>query len=287
MFKPVVAVIFAAACVLAGAAAAQSDGPTLARIKAAKAINVAYSADSPPFSFLPAGGAPSGYSIALCQRIIAAVGQAVGEPNLKINWLPASVSERLQMVAGGRADIECANTTQTQSRLGSVDFSNLIFVDAGGVLVKAGAPINAAADLAGKTIVVLKGSTMQTRLAEVLRKGQITATVKPVDSAAEGLAMLESDAADAFAGDKIKLTALALMTKEPDRMALLLADLSYEPYALALPRNDSAFRLVVNKALTQVYLSPDIETIYAQWLGPLGRPNDLLAMMFLLNVIPE
>ena len=287
MFKPAVAVIFAIACVLAGPSAAQADGPTLARIKAAKAINVAYSADSPPFSSVSASGAPDGYSIALCQRVIAAVGRAVGEPNLKVNWMPGSVSERLQFVAGGRADIECANTTRTQSRMGSVDFSSLIFVDAGGVLVKAGAPINRAADLAGKTVVVLKGTTMQARLAEVLRSGQIAATVKPVDTAADALAMLESGAADAFAGDKIKLTALALMTKEPDRMALLVADLSYEPYALALPRNDSTFRLVVNKALSQVYLSPDIDTIYAQWLGPLGRPSGVLALMFLLNVIPE
>ncbi len=287
MFKPVVAAVIAVACVFAGPAAAQADGPTLARIKAAKAINVAYSADSPPFSFSSASGAPTGYSIALCQKVIAAVARAVGEPGIKVNWMPGSVAERLQFVASGRADLECANTSQTQTRLGSVDFSNLIFIDGGGVLVKAGAPINSAADLAGKTIVVLNGTTMQTRLTEVLRSGQITATLKPVDTAAEGLVMLESGGADAFAGDKIKLTALALMSKDPDRLALLFQDLSYEPYALALPRNDSAFRLVVNKALTQVYISGDIEAIYTQWLAPLGRPTGVLALMFLLNSIPE
>jgi len=30
-----------------------------------------------------------------------------------------------------------------------------------------------------------------------------------------------------------------------------------------------------------------IETIYAQWLGPLGRPSGLLAAMFLLYSIPD
>ena len=49
-----------------------------------------------------------------------------------------TVTERLQMVASGRADLECANTTQTQTRLANVDFSNLIFVDGGGFLVKVG-----------------------------------------------------------------------------------------------------------------------------------------------------
>ena len=54
-----------------------------------------------------------------------------------------------------------------------------------------------------------------------------------------------------------------------------------------LPRNDSAFRLEVNKALTQVYLSGDIETIFLKWLGKLGRPSGLLAAMYVLNSIPQ
>jgi hypothetical protein len=40
-----------------------------------------------------------------------------------------------------------------------------------------------------------------------------------------------------------------------------------------LPRGDSALRLEVNRALTQVYIG-DIETIFNQWLGALGRPSD-------------
>jgi ABC-type amino acid transport substrate-binding protein len=92
---------------------------------------------------------------------------------------------------------------------------------------------------------------------------------------------------DAYASDKIKLVGLALQAKEPAKLALVAEDLSFEPYALALPRNDSALRLEVNKALTQVYLSGDIEVIFAQWLGKLGRPTGLLAVMYLLNSIPE
>ena len=69
--------------------------------------------------------------------------------------------------------------------------------------------------------------------------------------------------------------------------AMLAEDLSFEPYALMLPRNDSAFRLEVNRALTQVYLSGEIDQIFSKWLGPLGRPSGLLAAMYLLNAIPE
>ena len=80
-------------------ALAQSSVDTLARIKQAKAINVAYSPDSLPFSMSEANGDPAGYTIDLCKRAIAQIGRTVGEGNLKVNWIPGSVSERLQMIA--------------------------------------------------------------------------------------------------------------------------------------------------------------------------------------------
>jgi glutamate/aspartate transport system substrate-binding protein len=287
MVKNLLAALIVAAGLAAAGATAQTGPDTLGKIKAAKAINVAYSADSLPFSFAGSNNEPAGYSIDLCKRAVAQIGRAVGEPNLKVNWLGGSVAERLQMVASGRADLECANTTQTQSRLASVDFSNLIFIDAGGFLVKAGSPINRLADLGGKRIAVLKGTTTETRLNDALRIRLVNATVVAIADAGEGVAMLESGSVDAYAGDKIKLVGLAVQAKAPAKLALLADELSFEPYAMALPRNDSALRLEVNRALTQVYLSGDIETIYAQWLGKLGRPSALLAVMYLLNSIPD
>ena len=287
MVKTVLAALFVSFAAMGGAATAQTGPGTLGKIKAAKAINVAYSADSLPFSFAGPDNEPAGYSIDLCKRVIAQIGRAVGEPNLKVNWLAGSVSERLQMVATGRAELECANTTQTQSRLANVDFSNLIFIDGGGLLVKAGAPINQFTDLAGKKVAVLKGTTTETRLNDTLRLRLVNATVLPIADAAAGLAMLEAGTVDAYAGDKVKLVGLAVQAKDPSKLALVAEDLSYEPYAMAMPRNDSAYRLEVNKALTQVYIGGDIEQIFAQWLGKLGRPTGLLAVMFLLNSIPE
>jgi len=287
MVKNVLLAVIVAAGLAAVGATAQTGPGALGRIKAAKAINVAYSPDSLPFSFAGANGEPAGYSIDLCRRVIAQIGRAVGEPNLKVNWMAGSVAERLQMVATGRADLECANTTQTQLRLANVDFSNLIFVDAGGFLVKAGAPINQLADLGGKRIAVQRGTTTETRLNDALRRRLVNATVVAVADAGEGVAMLEAGSVDAYAGDKIKLVGLAVQAKAPAKLALLADELSFEPYAMALPRNDSALRLEVNRALTQVYVGGDIEAIYAQWLGKLGRPSALLAVMYLLNSIPE
>ncbi len=279
--------LFIAAGLIAGGAVAQTPAGTLGKIKAAKAINVAFSGDSLPFSFVGPNNQPVGYSIDLCNRVIAQIGRAVGEPNLKVNWMVGTVAERLQMIASGRADLECANTTQTQTRLANVDFSNLIFIDGGGFIVKTDSTVNKITDMSGKKVAVQKGTTTEVRLNETMKRRLVNATIVQVADANEGLAMLEAGSVDALAGDKIKLIGLASQAKEPAKLALLTEELSFEPYAMALPRNDSAYRLEVNRALTQVYVGGEIETIFAAWLGKLGRPSGLLAAMFLLNAIPD
>jgi ABC-type amino acid transport substrate-binding protein len=284
--KRLLAILIVASTALVSAAHAQKTD-TLAKIKAAQSITVAFSGDSLPFSYVGSDNQPAGYSIDLCKRVIAAIGRTIGTPDLKVNWVVDTVPNRIAMVASGKADMECANTTESQSRLKDVDFSNLIFVDGGGFLVKANSSINGFSDLAGKSIAVTSGTTTETRLNATLKARLIDAKVVTVKDGVEGVAMLQSGSVAAFASDKIKLIGLAAQAKDPNQFALLAEDLSFEPYAFMLPRNDSAFRLVVNSALTQVYLSGEIDPIFAKWLGKLGRPSGLLAAMYLLNSIPE
>ena len=276
-----------AGSLFATGAIAESVPNTLGKIKAAKVINVAYAADSLPFSFVGPDKAPAGYSIDLCKRVIARIGQVVGNADLKVQWIAGSTAERLQMVRSGKADLDCANTTQTLGRLANVDFSSLIFIDAGGVMIRADSSFNSMADLDGKKIAVLKDTTTEARLNAIVQKHLVNTRVVKVGDANEALAMLESGGVDAYAGDKIKLVGLAAQAKDPAKFVLLAEEISFEPYAMALPRGDAALRLEVNRALTQVYLSDDIETIFGRWLGVLGRPTGLLSAMYLLYSIPE
>ena len=280
-------ILFVAASTFAPAAVAQRVPDTLAKIKTAGSITVAFSGDSLPFSFVEPNNQPGGYSIDLCKRVISAIGRAVGVADLKINWVVDTVPNRIAMIASGKADLECANTTASQTRMKDVDFSNLIFVDGGGFMVRADSTIMGFPDFASKTIAVTAGTTTEQRLNGMLKDRMINAKVVTVKDGVEGVAMLESGAVAAFASDKIKLIGLAAHAKDPKVFALLSEDLSFEPYAFMLPHNDSAFRLEVNKALTQIYLSGDIEQIFLKWLGKLGRPSGLLAAMYVLNAIPQ
>lgn len=276
-----------AAALFAAAATAQPLPDTLGKIRAAGQINVGYSPDSIPFSATGPDGKPAGYSIDLCNKVIAAIGRAVGNTNLRVNWMAGTVSERLEAVRTGKADLECANTSATLSRMQNVDFSNLSFVDAGGFLVRNDGPIQGIADMMGKKIAVIGGTTNEQRLVQVLKDRKVEAGVVRVRDAGEGLAMLENKTVDAFAGDKVKLVGAAVTSKDPSVFSLLVADFSIEPYAFALPRGDSAMRLAVNRELTRIYVSGEIDEVFARWFGKLGKPSPMLAAMFVLNAIPD
>jgi ABC-type amino acid transport substrate-binding protein len=286
------AVLSALALAIAVSAAAQSARPpatdTLAKLKATKQINVAVSADSFPLSFVKdAKSDPVGYSIDLCKKVIAQLSRATGVPDLKTTWIPGTVSERIAMVASGKADIDCANTTATLTRMQDVDFSSLIFLETGGLLVKDAGPVKSFTDLSGKSVAVISGTTTETRLDQLLKQRLVNAKVVRVKDGPEAIALLEKGTVDAFVSDKVKLVGLAVQAKDPKSLAILGDDLSVEPLAFAVPRGDSSFRLEVNRALTQVYVGGELESIFLTWLGPIGRPTGMLAAMYLLNSIPQ
>jgi glutamate/aspartate transport system substrate-binding protein len=79
----------------------------------------------------------------------------------------------------------------------------------------------------------------------------------------------------------------AAQARDPKAFALLPDDLSFEPYAFALPRNDTAMRATVNGALGELFRGPELDRIFARWFGTLGSPSALLGSMYLLSITPE
>ena len=206
---------------------------------------------------------------------------------LKIDWIPVTAATRLDAVASGKADAECGTTTITLERMEKVDFSLPIFVDGGGVMVRTGSKLSRLVDLKGKRIAVIAGTTTEQALTKALTAAEAPAVLVPVRDGAEGIAQLAKRKVDGYAGDRVVLAGLRLRAARPDDFDFVGGDFSFEPYALVVPRNDADFRLVVNRALADVYRHGDIDPIYQQWLGNLGKPGVLLNAMFYLNTLPE
>jgi ABC-type amino acid transport substrate-binding protein len=279
-----VAVCLAFGPVLAEAAA---PSPTLDRIKEARAITLGYRNDAAPFSFKDREGRVLGYSVELCARVATAVQKDLGLPEMRVLWTPLEAADRIAAVASGRVDIECGTTTATLTRMKAVDFSLPIFVDGGSVLVRAKSRLKRLADLSGKKIAVIGGTTTEEAIVRALNALSSTAILVPVNDGAAGMRELARGGVDAYAADRVVLARLRQRQAKPADFDFIEGDFSFEPYALVMGREDPELRLIVNRTLAGLYRSGDIDPIFQRWLGHLGRPGALLHSMFYLNTLPE
>jgi glutamate/aspartate transport system substrate-binding protein len=284
-------VLLAALCLaptlaLAQMATAPFEG-RLKKIQDTKTIAVAYRTDALPFSFEDKDQKPSGYTVDLCRSVIGVIERQIGVAPLQVKWVPVTVATRFGAISSGQADMECGASTVTLGRMKEVDFSSLTFLDGTGVLIRAATTGNSLMDLANKKIGVIAGTSNEHALNAALKAKVVTATVVTVKSRDEGLAQLEAGTLDAFAGDRVLLVGLASKSKDPKALALMADALSYEPYAIALPRGDWAMKQAVNAALSQIYQSRALPEIYMRWFSSMGRPTPAMEMMYALGRLPE
>ncbi|MGZ9262042.1 MAG: amino acid ABC transporter substrate-binding protein [Candidatus Binatia bacterium] len=275
-----------AVSIMSQAASGQELDGTLKKVKESSTLTLGYLESAPPFSFPGPDRRPVGYSIDLCTQIASAIQKQLGV-SLKLNWVPVTTANRLDMVAAGKVDIECGTTTASLSRQERVDFSLMTFVDGGGLLTKSDLKLGAVADLADKRIAVIPGTTTQAALEKYLKEEFVAVKTIPVKNHVEGVAAIEKGSADAFASDRGILIGLAVTSKDPSRFALPSIIFSYEPYGFMVRRNDAAFRLAVNRALAEIYRSGNIGSIYERWFGAFGKPSAAILSMYLLNGLPE
>jgi ABC-type amino acid transport substrate-binding protein len=280
------------ALVMVGALAATSShaqtlAGTLKKVRDSGTLTMGYRENALPFSFTGSDGKPAGYSIDLCHEIAVAVQEELKLTALAVRWVPVTPENRIDAVANGTVDIECGSTTASLSRQEKVDFTLMTFVDGASLLIVEGSGVRTVADLAGKRIGVVPGTTTERALAAFLRTTSLAATVVPMKDHDEGLAGLQTSKIEAYASDRTLLLGLVLQARGTARYALISDDLSYEPYGFMVRRDDSAFRLVANRALARIYRSGAIGAIYSKWFGALGKPTPALVLMYALQGLPE
>ncbi|HUC08929.1 MAG TPA: amino acid ABC transporter substrate-binding protein [Stellaceae bacterium] len=278
-------VLFAALTMVMLASAAALAG-TLDRIKQDKAIRIAYRDDAPPFSYLDKNNAPAGFMVDLCRDVAIELAQQLNLPPLKIVYVTVTAADRFDAISGGKADLLCEPTTQTLSRREQVDFSIPTFIDGAGLMIRSDGP-KSLADLGGRKIGVLAGTTTEQELDASLKDAGVTATVIPAKTHEQGLAMLDDGKVSAYFADRAILMFLAQQSAAPRK--LLLADnyLTVEPYALALPHGDEDFRLAVDRALSDIYRSGKIATVFTRTFGSQTKPSKTLLTLYLISALPN
>jgi glutamate/aspartate transport system substrate-binding protein len=146
-----------------------------------------------------------------------------------------------------------------------VAFTITHFVTANRFVSKKAANLKSLDDLKGKTVVSTSGTTNIKQITELNTSKNLGLTILTAKDHAEAFLMVETGRAVAFVMDDILLYSLVANSKNPGEWTISADALSVEPYGIMLRKDDPSFKKVVDDAMTKVYKSGEINTIYAKW----------------------
>ena len=261
---------------------------TLDKIRKSGAITLGYIDGAAPFSYADGNGEPQGYSVELCRAVADGIAAQLKREGLKMRWVKLTIQNRIEAVRTrqGRPRVQHHHLDAVAPAAGRLQPGHLRRrrQPAG----ERDAEIGRLADLDGKRIAVIAGTTTERALREALERRKVKAELVSIKTRDEGLGLLAQGAgrrprlrphrADRRGGDE---------RRRARHFKLLDQDFSIEQYALMLQRGDHDFRLAVNRVLARIYRSGEIEKIYGRWLGPLGPPSVLLSATYFIQSLSE
>ncbi|WP_108482341.1 amino acid ABC transporter substrate-binding protein [Oceaniglobus ichthyenteri] len=283
------AIAVAASLGMGGAlsASAQDLTGTLKKISDNGEIVIGHRESSVPLSYLDENQQPVGYTIDICSRIVDEISAELGK-EISIRYVPINPKTRIPLLANGTINMECGSTTNTLTRQQQVEYLPPTFITGTKILTKKDSGINSIDDLGGKVIGLAPGTTNDRVIREEAEKRGLDVDFLVVNDHAEGMLALDTGRADAYSTDHILLFGLIETSKNPDDFAVVGDFLSYDPYAIMVPRDDSAFELVGKRALANLFRSGEINEIYGKWFDPMGiEQTPLLKASFQLATLPE
>jgi polar amino acid transport system substrate-binding protein len=281
----------------------QASAATLDRVKETKKLTLGYRSDAPPMSFDEAGK-PGGYSVALCQLIADQMKADLSLPDLNVQWTPVTLDDRFTALKEGKIDLLCGASSVTLARRKDVSFSIPIFPSGIGALLRTDAPLAlrlilstgqppsepvwrgspARTVLEKRTYSVVTKTTAESWLPERIKAFEVDASIAPVASYDAGVQSVLSRSSDVLFGDRDILLGAAKRSTSSEDLVVLDRYFTYEPVALALPRDDEDLRLFVDRKLSQTFGSADFPSIYGKYFG---APDAAAAEFFQLTALPE
>jgi len=267
-----------------GSTRAQS---TLEKIDKSGVLIIGTRTGSPPFAYVNKNNEWVGFSIELVERaVVPALAKKLNK-QIRLEKKESAPQTRIPLLTSNAVDLIAETMTDTQSRRDQVDFSLTFFVTGAQFLVKKGTPIKNIQSVAGKRIAAQQGSTN----AKIIRERVPTAKLLEFPDQPAAFQALAQGQVQAYTNDGVQLAGLRAKAPRPDEWSVVGEFFSYEPYGMALRKNDSDFRQAVNVGLMDAISSGLYFQLYEKWFGVKGEvpyPLSAETKRFLeMQVVPK
>jgi ABC-type amino acid transport substrate-binding protein len=257
-----------------GAASAQ-EGGTLQKIKDSGIIQIGGRDSQIPFSYkLGSDSASIGFTNDICLKIVDAVKAKLGLARIEVRYTMLNSANRIALLQNGTVDLDCATTTNTTQRQQQVDFAPSHFVTNITAAVRKNSGINTFADLNGKNVATVTGSTSIQLLRGARKSGAIEVNEIAGKDTSDGFLLLSSGRADAYVLDDVQLAGMIASAPNPGDYKILKESLRQEPYGIMLRKDDPQFKALVDETVTSLMKSGAIEQLYTKWfMSPIPPKN--------------
>jgi len=260
---------------------------TLAKIDKSGTLTIGTRRGSPPFGYINQKNEWVGFSVDLVERTILPAIQKKLNKQVKLEKKESTPQTRIPLLTANAVDLIAETMTDTQARRESVDFSLTYFVTGAQFLVKKGSPIRGIQSIANRRIAAQQGSTN----AKIIRERVPSAKLLEFPDQPAAFQALAQGQVQAYTNDGIQLAGLRAKAPKPDDWVVIGEFFSYEPYGMAMRKNDSDFRQAVNVGLMDAISSGLYFEIYEKWFGPKGEvpyPLSAETKRFLqMQVVPK
>lgn len=255
----------AALFLLASCAAGAEDSPTLRKIRESGVVTLGYRESQFPFSYLDDAQRPIGYTMDICEHIVDAIKQRLGQRDLERRYVPVTSATRIPLVANGTVDLECGVTTNTIERQRDVAFTITTFVAESRLLSRKTAPIMRLDELRGKVVTSTVGTTSLTHLQDLYAGRGIDMTILAAKDDPDAFHLVQTGRADAYAMDDALLHGTIARSGQPGEYVVSSERLAVEPYAIMLAKGDAEFKHLADRVIVGLFRSGDIYALYGHW----------------------
>jgi putative glutamine transport system substrate-binding protein len=252
-----------------GASASAADDPSrslLNTIRGRGALIVGVKYDLPTFGYLnPRTSELEGFDVDLGKAIAR---QLLGSESAVV-FKQARSADRIGFLNSGQVDLVLSTMTATEDRAKQIDFTRTYYVAGQSLLVRIDSTIASANDLEGKTVCSVAGSTSEA----AIRKKAPAAQVVLFASYSECLQAIDTGRADVLTTDDVIL--LGFVKTSPNRYKVVGGQLTVEPYAGGVARNDPVFLSALDEAIAEIERSGEWMRIYQKNLPGIPPPSSL------------
>jgi polar amino acid transport system substrate-binding protein len=259
--------LLATLAAVAGSITVSRAQTTLEKISQTGVLTIGTRTGSPPFAYVNKNNEWVGFSIDLVEASILPLISKKLNKQIKLEKKESAPNTRIPLLTSNAVDLIAETMTDTQSRREQVDFSLTFFATGAQFLVKKGTPIKGIQTIAGKRVAAQQGSTN----AKIIRERVPTAKLLEFPDQPAAFQALAQGQVQAYTNDGIQLAGLKAKAPKPDEWAIVGEFFSYEPYGMAMRKNDSDFRQVVNVGLMEAIESGKYFELYDKWFGPKGE----------------